>query len=170
MNRSGHENINFFVGKEVEHTPAYGMQTLFIVGVQPIESIEILYASLNCEHIFFGANHSFNPVGAEWEKWEVMITHFLHQKILCTLDIPISLSEEFLESCLIEHHTFIPQLRIALPYIKQWNYNTTIKLDDKDFDATNPGVWCHRLHNLMNNDVYTDWLKYSSDTRIQNDK
>lgn len=166
MNREGHENTNFFVGREVERTPAYGMQTLFVVGVQPVDQIEVMLTALNCEHIFFGANHSFDPAGDDWIEWESMISHFLHKDILCTLDIPVALAEEFLESVLIEHNNFIPQLRIPLPYIKQWNYNTMIKLDDKDFKATNPGVWCHRLHDLMTTDSYTDWREYRGDTKL----
>jgi len=27
------DNIDFFVGNEVEHTPAFGMRTLFVTGV-----------------------------------------------------------------------------------------------------------------------------------------
>jgi hypothetical protein len=166
MNREGHNNIDFFVGYEVERTPAYGMKTLFVVGVQSIDDTLIKYKHEQCQHIFFGANHSFDPVGSDWEKWEVMITHFLHKGILCTLDIPIAVAEDFLESCLIEHHNFIPQLRVPLPYIQQWNYNTMIKLDDKDFAATNPGVWCHNLHDLMDRSKYTDWNEYTDDETI----
>jgi hypothetical protein len=33
------EDVVFFIGKEVEHTPAYGMNTLFVTGVQPVDSI-----------------------------------------------------------------------------------------------------------------------------------
>ena len=166
MNRQGHENTNFFVGNEVERTPAYGMQTLFVVGIQSVEQIEVMMSALNCEHIFFGANHSFEPAGLDWDRWEVMITHFLHKDILCSLDIPISQAEDFLESCLIEHDNFIPQLRIPLPYIKQWNYNTMLKLDDRDFASTNPGVWCHRLHNLMSDETYTSWNQYKDDKTV----
>ena len=166
MNRQGHENTNFFVGTEVERTPAFGMRTLFVVGTHTVEEIELMVGVLNAEHIFFGANHSFNPVGDEWIEWESMISHFLHKGMLCTLDIPVALSEEFLESVLIEHNNFIPQLRVPMPYIKQWNYNTMIKLDDKDFAATNPGVWCHRLHDLMSRDAFTDWQDYKGDKKL----
>lgn len=163
MNREGHENNDFFVGYEVERTPAYGMKTLFVIGTHPVDYIE---AGLNdrIEHIFFGANHSFDPQDAvEWDAWEAMIAYFLKQDIMCTLDIPVKLSEQFLESILVEYNNFIPQLRIPMPYIKQWNYNTMIKLDDKDFKATNPGVWCHNLHDLMDRSVYTDWKDYEGD-------
>ena len=166
MNREGHENANFFTGVEVEHTPAFGKRTLFVVGTQSVDDILLKYKHEQCQHIFFGANHSFDPVGDDWIEWESMISHFLHEGILCTLDIPIALAEDFLESVLIEHNNFIPQLRIPLPYIKQWNYNTMIKLDDRDFNATNPGVWCHNLHDLMDRSKYTDWSAYAEDKTV----
>ena len=35
MIRKGHNaSVNFFTGAEVEHTPAFGLRTLFVVGVQ----------------------------------------------------------------------------------------------------------------------------------------
>jgi hypothetical protein len=39
MNRPEHENVNFFVGTEVERTPAFGKRTLFVVGWQPVLEI-----------------------------------------------------------------------------------------------------------------------------------
>ena len=50
-----------------------------------------------------------------------------------------------------------------MPYVKQWNYNTMLKIDDKDFKASNPGVWCHRLHNLLDEEKFTDWAEYGLD-------
>lgn len=162
MNRPGHEHTNFFSGKEVEHTPAYGMNTLFVVGIQPVEEIA---ANLNgVNHIFFGANHSFDPATFdEWSQWESMIEFFLKKGYWCSLDIPMSAVENFHDGGLCEHNNFIPQIRISIPYIKLWNYNTMLKIDDKDFDCSNPGVWCHSLHKLMDRDVFTDWSKYQED-------
>ena len=157
-----------FVGIEVEKTPAYGMKTLFVDGVQDIENVMYYYAKQKCEHIFFGANHSFNPTNPDhWNKWESMIKEFLKEGFLCSLDIPIQYAEEFLESGLTEYDNFIPQLRVPLPYVKQWNYNTMLKIDDKDFKASNPGVWCHRLHNLLDEEKFTDWSKYGLDKVIK---
>jgi hypothetical protein len=167
MNREGHDNVDFFNGVEVERTPAFGKKTLFVVGVQPVANIEAKL--IGAEHIFFGANHSFNPRHddyLEWQRWESMIQHFLDKGYLCSLDIPISLAEEFLENGLNESNNFIPQIRISLPYIRLWNYNTMIKLDDKDFDATNPGVWCHKLHSLMSRETFTDWQEYRNDQML----
>jgi len=166
-------DVKYFVGVEVEKTPALGMRTLFVTGVQPVDEIEFWYEKEQCEHIFFGANHSFHPGvnfpkdADDWEEWDDMIMHFLEKGILCSLDLPYSHAEALLESILIEQNNFIPQIRIPLPYIKQYNYNTMIKLDDKDFNATNPGVWCHRLHNLMDDEKFTDWSKYGLDKVIE---
>ena len=167
------EDIVFFTGVEVEKTPALGMKTLFVTDIQSVGKIEHHYTLQGCEHIFFGANHSFNPGtnfpedADEWTPWDNMIKAFLTAGKLCSLDIPISLAEAFLESPLIEYDNFIPQLRIPLPYVKQWNYNTMLKIDDKDFKATNPGVWCHSLHDLMDRDKFTDWSQYGLDKPVE---
>jgi hypothetical protein len=158
------DNAVFFFGQEVEHTPAYNMNTLFVVGVQPIDAIEGALSNQNIKHIFFGANHSFNPSNfIEHKEWEEMIFHFLDAEYLCSLDIPMSQVEEFHESGYCEYDNFIPQIRVPIPYIKLWNYNTMLKIDDKDFKATNPGVWSHSLHTLMDRSKFTDWLQYKND-------
>ena len=165
MKREGHDNVKFFKGTEVERTPAFGKKTLFVVGIQPIDSI---IAHIHGEeHIFFGANHSFNPrTPEEWRAWESMITYFLERGRLCTLDIPISAVEEFNEGGLCDYRNFIPQIRVSVPYTKLWNYNTMLKIDDKDFDATNPGVWCHSLHSLMSRETFTGWDDYEGDSKL----
>jgi hypothetical protein len=166
--------ITFFVGKEVEHTPAFGMLTLFVTGVHTFEEVQdalnahYALGGYPIEHIFFGANHSFNPVGYdEHKQWETMIYHFLKKEMLCSLDIPMSQIEEFHESGYCEYDNFIPQIRVPIPYIKLWNYNTMLKIDDKDFKATNPGVWSHSLHDLQDRSKFTSWNKYSNDEIIK---
>jgi hypothetical protein len=162
------EDVIYFTGKEVEHTPAYGMNTLFVTGVQPVDEIA---SKLNgCTHIFFGANHSFNPKPndpTDWGRWEGMILFFLDKDYLCSLDIPLSAVEEFNDGGLNEHSNFIPQIRVPIPYVKLWNYNTMLKIDDKDFKATNPGVWSHSLHTLMDRSKFTDWSQYKNDEIVQ---
>lgn len=167
MIREGHENVEFFTGTEVEHTPAFGKKTLFVVGLQPVE--DIARHLQGCEHIYFGANMSFpnyNVDSPEWADWESVIRHFLDLGYQCTLDINVNCVEGLTESSLVEHNNFIPMLSVKVPYTRLLNYNTTIKIDDKDFDATNPGVWCHSLHNLMDRSKFTDWSKYTKDTAL----
>ena len=162
------DNVIFFIGNEVEHTPAYGMRTLFVTGVQPVETIALNLQG--CEHICFGANHSFNPQFNDydgWKAWEDMIEFFLEKGYLCSLDIPLSAVEEFHDGSLNEHSNFIPQIRVPIPYVKLWNYNTMLKIDDKDFKATNPGVWSHSLHSLMDRSKFTDWSQYKNDEIVK---
>ena len=158
-----------FTGIEVEKTPAYGMQTLFVDGIQDMETIVHYYNEHKCTHIFFGANHSYNPSEAdEFEAWDKYILEFVKEGYLCSLDIPSTINLEwFMEGGLIEYENFIPQIRVVLPYIKQWNYNTMVKIDDKDFKASNPGVLCHSLHDLMDRNKFTDWSKYGLDKVIK---
>ena len=160
------DNVDFFIGNEVEHTPAFGMRTLFVTGVH---SVEVIASNLQgCEHIFFGANHSYNPTNnLEHQRWESMISHFLRLDYLCSLDIPLNQVEEFHDGGLCESNNFIPQIRVPIPYIKLWNYNTMLKIDDKDFKATNPGVWSHSLHTLMDRKNFTDWSQYKNDEVIK---
>ena len=163
------ENITFFHGIEVEHTPAFGKKTLFVVGVQPLETIAL---NLNgAEHIYFGANMSFpNPNVNDfeiWKAWENMIVPFLEKGYLCTLDIDVNCVDGLSEGGLCEKHNFIPMISVKLPYVQLLGYNATIKIDDKDFKATNPGVWCHSLHTLMDRNKFTDWTQYENDKVIK---
>lgn len=160
------EEVTFFTGIEIEHTPAFGKKTLFVTGIQPVENISKNLQG--CEHIFFGANHSFNPQSPnEWDQWQDMIQFFLDKQYLCSLDIPLSAVEEFNEGGLNESNYFIPQIRVPIPYIKLWNYNTMIKIDDKDFNSTNPGIWTHSLHTLQDRSKFTDWSQYKNDKIIE---
>ena len=165
------KNITFFIGTEIEKTPAYGMKTLFVVGLQSIEQIKE-HIHNDIKHLFFGANHSFDPASQShdadyYNEWDKMIAIFLKEGYKCSLDIPLNAAEMFLEGGLIEYNNFIPQIRVPLPYIEQWNYNTMLKIDDKGFNKTNPGIWTHSLHELMDKNKFTDWTDYGLDKIIK---
>ena len=165
------EAITFFTGIEIEKTPAYNMQTLFVVGVQSVPSILELAGEHYCTHIYFGANQSFPKIRVDdariWKQWEHMIMQCLEAGYWCTLDLDISCVEGLLEGPLVEAQQFIPQISVKLPYLQQLGYNATIKLDDKDFDATNPGVWCHKLSDLTTTASFTNWDQYGKDEIIK---
>jgi hypothetical protein len=171
MNRDGHEAIELFVGTEVEHTPAHGQTTLFVVGVQDSSEIMVEAHRQACTHIYFGANQSFPNLeiydGDGWRPWERMIKDCLDARWLCTLDLDVTCAEGLLESSLVDYNNFIPMISVKLPYIKQFGYNATLKIDDKDFEFSNPGVWCHSLHSLQKRSLFTDWSKYTQDKVIK---
>ena len=168
MNRAGHESADFFFGDEVEHTPAHGMPTLFVIGYQQQESIEqALSRCLHVKHIFFGANDSYQPTTpAEHTAWENVIQTFLDRGFFCSLDIPFQYVSKFHEGGLCERDRFIPIIKVPIPHIRLWNYNTCVKIDDRDFADSNPGVWVHELHDLMDRSRFTDWSQYEKDDII----
>ena len=173
MEREGHDQVDFFCGKEVEHTPAHGMNTLFVVGVQSADRINAALAATtyDTQHIYFGANQSFPQHDSfgldDFQPWEEMVKTFLQAGYLCTLDFDVVHTELIVESPLPEYNNFIPMISVKLPYLQLLGYNATIKLDDKDFRATNPGVWCHMLHDLKDRSKFTDWSKYTQDQIIK---
>ena len=165
------DSVRLFVGDEIEHTPAKGMRTLFVVGLEQSSTIVQIAKEQNCSHIYFGANQSFPPLALAdydgWVCWESMIQACLDQDFWCTLDLDIAQVEGLLESGLTENRRFIPQISVKLPYINQLGYNATLKIDDKDFAATNPGVWCHSLQDLLKRDCFTDWDQYGKDQILE---
>lgn len=160
-------NASFFIGNEIEHTPAYGKKTLFVVGMQNIEEIKVRIKLNDIEHIFFGANHSFNPQTTyEIHEWDYMIEPFLINNYIVSLDIPINKIDLFMASKISQYTNFIPQIRVPIPFINKWNPNTMIKIDDYTFNFSNPGIWTHQLKNLMTDDVFTSWEEYNEDKAI----
>ena len=177
MNRQGHKQTNFFVGTEVEHTPVLGHRTLFVVGLQPVEQIMWHIGETDqrsktpITHVYFGANQSFpNPDVNDsdaWTAWETMIQSVLDRGYWCTLDLDVAAVAALCEGGLTEHAQFIPMISVKVPYTKLLGYNATVKIDDRDFQATNPGVWCHSLHDLMNRECFTSWDQYTKDEVIK---
>ena len=172
---------DFFTGVEVENSPAKGMRTLFVVGIQPVDKIlrivgdasSLLDTSKHFHHVYVGANMSLHGLANDdhytWRQWDNMVAGLLeYDKIkYITVDFTVNQVEGFLESTMSEDNRIIPMISVKLPYTKLLNYNTTIKIDDKDFNATNPGVWCHNLQDLLKRDRFTDWDQYGNDEIIK---
>lgn len=171
-NETHEGSVSFFVGEEIEHSPARGLRTLFVVGLQPWTRINELAIAESCDHIYFGANRSFKVdenIGWWEETIKAMLVRSRNQngpRYLCTLDFDVKDIEAFLDLGLTEYNNFIPMISVRVPYAGQLGYNATIKIDDRDFDSTNPGVWCHSLHSLMDRSKFTDWRTYTKDQII----
>ena len=171
MDRPGHQTAQLFIGTEVEHSPAHGMKTLFVVGVQPVHEIQhVLNEHSAIRHIYFGANQSFpthDMTADEWRAWAEMMRPFFDQDYFCTLDLDACQVSALMETWLVERHRFIPMISVKLPFINQLGYNATLKLDDTNFEYSNPGVWCHSVHSLQKREAFTDWSKYTQDEVIK---
>lgn len=163
---------DFFIGTEVENSPAKDMLTLFVVGIQPTANILEIAVRNNIRHIYLGANMSLHGVANDdhntWREWDRMMEALLEDSYIdyITVDLEASQLEGFLESRMSEENRVIPMISVKLPYTRLLNYNTTIKIDDKGFNQTNPGVWCHSLHDLMDRKTFTPWSAYQGDNPV----
>jgi hypothetical protein len=168
LDTQGRQQVIYFVGTEVENTAMKNEKTLFVVGVRPVEEI-IKHATDNkLRHLYFGTSQSFQPKSQEdWRKWDAMITPLLKQGYWVTLDFGVEFANDIHEESWNEFFTFIPMISVKLPYIKLYNYNATLKIDDTTWGHSNPGVWCHPLDTLKSREVYTDWKDYIGDTPIK---
>jgi hypothetical protein len=169
------QDVTYFTGYEVEHTVAYGMKTLFVVGTPSLKDILAIVQdsqayedeSNRIKQIYFGTSQSFNPATYDdWKVWNDRIMGCLEAGYWVCLDFDVKYAEEIHEEGWCEQDRFIPMISVKLPYIKLYNYNTTLKIDDRTWGATNPGVWTHRLHDLMDKEKYTYWDQYTQDTKI----
>jgi len=162
------QDVVYFIGTEVERTAMYGEKTLFVVGIQPWEDIQKRADEHDIKHLYFGTSQSFNPKNwDDFELWVNMIEPLLKLGYWCTLDFGVEHASNVLECGFDEYDNYISMISVKLPYIKQFNYNATLKLDDTTWGKSNPGVWCHSVHDLMDRSVYTDWREYVGDTVIK---
>ena len=165
LNTQERQDVVYFTGYEVEHTVAYGKFTLFVVGTPPLEDILEMARLHRVEQIYFGTSQSFNPVDYEdWKVWDNRISECLKAGYWVALDFDVSYAPEIHDDGWCEHHKFIPMISVKLPYINLYNYNTTVKIDDRTWGATNPGVWTHHLTSLMSKENYTHWDQYTEDS------
>lgn len=167
-------DVVLFTGTEVENTPALGMKTLFVVGLHNSVAVINIAKNQNCTHIYLGANQSFdwapymdNDSSMTWNDvlrlWDKLALDLLEAGFLVTLDFDVVYVQHVVEMTCNEHLNFIPQISVKIPYAQQLNYNTTVKIDDKGFKASNAGVWCHSLHSLLDRKTFTSWKEYEKD-------
>lgn len=167
LNTDERQGVVYFIGTEVEHTAMYGEKTLFVVGVQPWEEIKRRADENGIRHLYFGTSQSFTPTVDDYLDWEDMIIPLLKEGYWCTLDFGVEYSDGVLECGFDEYNNFISMISVKIPHIRQFNYNATLKIDDTTWGHSNPGVWCHSLHELQYKAVYTDWKDYVGDTVIE---
>ena len=158
------DDVNFFVGIEVEKTIMHGKKTMFVVGIHDADKIIHFSGFRGIDHIYLCANKSFT----ESPKWEPLVDRLLEAGLWVTFDFPIQ-SQNFVTNLLGNHmlnNRFIPMISVELLGVEGYNYNTTVKIDDKDMHYSNPGVWCHSLHELLDRSKFTYWDEYNDDKAI----
>jgi len=181
--RQGHENVKFFVGPEIEQTPAFNKKTLFVVGLQDTKQVEKLAREHKTPHIFLSANRSFDSVELKngvymvndtlASDWEKQIHYLLDQGFMVSLDYPAHKHADVLKilnAGIWQSRNFVPVLSVAIPKVNTSSVNLTIKIDDVNFRATNPGVWCMNHHEITDSNRFTAWEEYGDDFVLTEDQ
>lgn len=161
------DDVVYFTGYEVEHTPVHGEHTLFVVGPQDPAEVIAKAKKEAVEHVYLGANQSFNIDGGTSRQWDGLVEELCQAGFWVTLDYDIRYHEYVLEAGYNEQNKFISMISVKMPYIDQLNYNACVKIDDKDFKASNAGVWVHYARDLQPRDKFTDWSKYENDNPVE---
>ena len=167
--------VTFFTGTEVEKTKAFGMKTLFVVGLQDLDKIVGHADALDIKHIYLGANHSCLPASiTEWEAWEDLVLNLLNaenndgtSKYLVTLDVENVDTVNLKEMGACEHDNFIPMIRVVMQNVGDMGANAIIKIDDLTMNWSNNGVWCHNVDKFLTTDTMTGWDQYETDEVLE---
>lgn len=160
------DSVGIFSGIEVEHTPAFGKQTLFLARNDLyFDQIEELAQKHNAEAIYFGANRTFMHNIANTPH---LIKRLLRRGYWCTIDYQYKVHHEVKErfSEIWHEEKFIPFCSIIFPKSED-DDNLCIKVDDVDFDKTNPGVWTMTMDHFKQSSGFTSWNEYKQDEPIE---
>ena len=160
------DSVGVFSGIEVEHTPAFGKQTLFLARNDlDFDQIEALAKDVKAEAIYFGANRTFmhNIVNTP-----NLIKRLMDKGYWCTIDYQHSVHADVKErfSQIWNEEKFIPFCSIIFPDSENDN-NLCIKVDDVDFNKTNPGVWTMTMDNFKQSAGFTSWEHYKQDEPLE---
>ena len=163
------ETVGVFSGLEVEHTPALGKQTLFLARNDlTFEEIKNIAKSVNAEAIYFGANRSYmHNHGMQLSQMKRLIDAGYYVTVDYDYSIHKQVKEKF--KMLWKNELFIPFCSIIFPDSED-DDQLCIKVDDVDFNKTNPGVWTMTMNHFKQTAGYTSWKEYKQDEPIQEDK
>tara|TARA_E500000178_G_scaffold106519_1_gene106226 strand:- start:302 stop:838 length:537 start_codon:yes stop_codon:yes gene_type:complete len=159
-------SVGVFSGLEVEHTPAFGKQTLFIARNDLYyDQIEEMAKKVGAEAIYFGANRTFMHTHATQIN---QMIRFLRKGYYVTIDYPHTLHDEVKArfEMIWTHEKFIPFCSIIFP-MSENDTNLCIKVDDVDFNSTNPGVWTMTMNHFKQSAGFTSWNDYKQDEPIE---
>jgi hypothetical protein len=160
------DSVGVFSGIEIEHTPAYGLQTLFLARNDLThEQIKTYAEKVNAKAIYYGANRTYmHNHGMQLTQMKRLID----DGYFVTVDYPYSIHAEVKEKfkMLWNNEKFIPFCSIIFPNSED-DDQLCIKVDDVDFNKTNPGVWSMSMNHFKQTAGFTSWKEYKQDQPIQ---
>ena len=159
------DDVLVFTGPEVEHTPAFGKQTLFLARNDlSYDEIKNLCVEEKCEAIYFGANRSFMHNIANTP---LMINKLLDDGYFVTIDYQYAVHEDVKANFknVWNKENFIPFCSIIFEDSEN-DDNLCFKIDDVDFNKSNPGVWTTPMSQYKQFSGFTSWNEYKKDKPI----
>ena len=162
----GNEAVKAFTGLEIEHTLAYGKQTLFLAS-NGFDTDQVLaLATLHdCEAVYYGANRTFQyNIGTHVFQMKKILEHGYY----VTIDYPYADHEEVKKrfALIWNEPKFIPFCSIIFKDSDN-DRQLHFKIDDVTFRHSNPGVWTMSMQDFKNKSGFTDWDQYSKDEIIK---
>jgi hypothetical protein len=161
MDDKKRKTVEYFIGKEIEHTPMLGKDTLFVVGIKDVSGTIARARKYNLTHIYLGTSDSFHPVGKNWLLWDECVQQLLAEGFYVTVDMDYTYASHNIVRQWARNEKFIPMIRVQLPYVQQLGYNAVVTFAD-----AYAGRWTHRLDELKDYRVFTSWDEYQGDTVI----
>jgi len=163
------KDVTVFSGIEVEYTPAHGKQTLFLARNDlTFDQIQECAVMANAEAIYYGANRSYIH-GHFMQVPQIM--KFLEHSYYVTVDYPFELhqlvSQKF--ALVWKHEKFIPFCSIIMPDSEE-DTSLCFKIDDIEFNKTNPGVWTMSMKDFKDKAGFTKWDEYKTDEPMEEKK
>ena len=162
-------SVGVFSGLEIEHTPAHGLQTLFLARNDlTLEQIRELAEIVKAKAVYYGANRSF-MYNHGLQLAQMM--KLMDEGYYVTIDYPYSLHTEVKKrfESVWKNEKFIPFCSIIFPNSED-DDQLCIKVDDVDFNKTNPGVWTMSMNHFKQSAGFTSWKEYKKDKPIQENK
>ena len=159
------KSVDFFMGVELEDTPAKGLKTLFCANPKAsFAQLHSMLTRLGCYHLYLGANQSWNE---SWGGVADMLFDVALKMAGCgiwvTLDMPVAVANRL---HLPQHKLIIPVLRVPIARIKQYGPNMRVRIDDTGWDQTNEGVWVLPAAQLTPEQHLTKWHEYKGDKPV----
>lgn len=162
-------DVTFFVGTEIERTKHYGELTLFVVGVHSFEYVmdmlKLAEAKVGktIQHIYLGAN--FTLPQFEYSDMAVLAPKIVDAGYKLTVDGD-SVAQERLRESIPDHENVALIYSVKIPNVAHRSSQIVVKVDDIDFKATNDGVWCVDVNDMMIDKNITRWSEYKDDVVI----
>ncbi len=142
--------MTFYIGPEVNQTPAFSKRTLFVEDFQDTKVIESTAREYKTPHISLAAKNTFS---LEYE-WNSQLTALLDRGFMVTLEYPAELHSRLmldLSRSVMQSRNFVPLPRVDIKGMSTLNPNLTLKIDDESGD----GVWAMHYHQIMDSNRYT---------------